>query len=85
MRFEATRAHVDRRRGLSGLFARLGNQWCRLMHSDITWPVNGYYSCRKCHRRFPVPWENPEAFRVPPRPAAGLVEEPLPALAESLA
>lgn len=44
------------------LFARLGQGWCRLWHSDITWPVNGYYECRKCGRRFPVPWE------IPPTP-----------------
>ncbi len=75
----------NRPSGVRGVFTRLGNQWCRWMHSDITWPVNGYYSCRKCYRRFPVPWENPQAFHAPPRPAVGLVEETLPALAESLA
>lgn len=85
MRFEAAARSVNRRTGVRGLFGRLGDQWCRWMHSDITWPVNGFYSCRKCYRRFPVPWENPDSFRIPPRPAAGLAEEMLPALAEAAA
>lgn len=81
----ASGAALNRPKASRGVFARLGEQWCRWMHSDISWPVNGYYSCRKCHRRFPVPWESPESFPVPPRPAAGLAEEPLPVLADSLA
>lgn len=58
-------------RPLAVLAGRLGRGWCRLMHSDITWPVNGWYECRKCRRRFPVPWETPPPARAQTRPAAG--------------
>lgn len=35
-----------------------GRLWCNVMHEDITWPIHGYYRCRRCHRKYPVPWEN---------------------------
>lgn len=76
---------VNRGKATRGMIARLGDLWCRRMHSDISWPVNGHYSCRQCGRRFPVPWENPEAPHVPPRPAAGLAQEALPGFVESVA
>lgn len=45
-------------------FEQLGRAWCKVMHPDPTWPVNGYYRCPRCHRRYRVPWE-------PVRPTAG--------------
>ena len=36
----------------------MGELWCKLMHSSITWPVHGYYACAKCGRLYPVPWAN---------------------------
>jgi hypothetical protein len=38
---------------------RLGESWCRVMHDEITWPIHGHYRCRRCHRLYPVPWEEP--------------------------
>jgi hypothetical protein len=32
--------------------------WCFLMHHSATWPINGHYQCRKCHRIYGVPWSN---------------------------
>jgi len=66
---------------LGRLTARLGQAWCRWWHSDITWPVNGYYYCRKCWRRFPVPWEIPprEAAREQPIAQPVLTRSPAPA------
>ena len=74
---------ATRRFALTGWFTRLGEQWCRWMHSDITWPVNGYYSCRKCYRRFPVPWEKPPAQAPVVRARPRRAEESLPAFAEA--
>ena len=37
---------------------RLGDLWCRLMHSSIQWPLHGYYACATCGRLYPVPWAN---------------------------
>jgi hypothetical protein len=45
----------------AGLLDTLAEFWCRLMHDDITWPVYGHYRCRRCHRLYPVPWEEPAA------------------------
>jgi hypothetical protein len=38
-------------------WARLSDLWCAMMHHDTTWPINGYYRCRKCKRVYLVPWE----------------------------
>jgi hypothetical protein len=27
------------------------------MHSQIGWPVDGVYQCRKCREVYKVPWE----------------------------
>jgi hypothetical protein len=37
--------------------ARIGNLWCRLMHTAPMWPSHGQYECRTCGRRKPVCWE----------------------------
>jgi hypothetical protein len=42
----------------AGLMERLSYWWCRYMHTAVMWPMNGYYHCRVCHRRYPVPWEH---------------------------
>ena len=38
----------------SGLFERLGNMLCRLLHQEITRPVQGQYVCLECMRRYSV-------------------------------
>jgi len=38
----------------SDLLERLGNFICRLMHDQITRPVQGHYTCLKCMRRHGV-------------------------------
>ena len=30
--------------------------WCSMMHSNIRWPINGYYLCPRCKRLYRVPW-----------------------------
>jgi hypothetical protein len=47
---------------------RIGDLWCRLMHTEPMWPVHGQYECRTCGRRFHVDWEQP------PTVTANLVE-----------
>jgi hypothetical protein len=39
--------------------ARIGDLWCRLMHTEPMWPSHGRYECRTCGRRFQVSWEEP--------------------------
>jgi hypothetical protein len=36
---------------------RLGDLWCKYMHTAMTWPIHGHYLCRTCHREYAVPWE----------------------------
>jgi hypothetical protein len=31
--------------------------WCKWMHDTAMWPIHGWYRCRTCYRRHPVPWE----------------------------
>ena len=38
----------------SGFLERLGNLICRLMHQEITRPVQGQYTCLECMRRYTV-------------------------------
>jgi hypothetical protein len=35
------------------------NAWCKVVHDQPMWPIRGYYSCRVCLRRQPVPWSSP--------------------------
>jgi transposase-like protein len=51
------RAHAAGKRGDS-LVASLGALWCRAMHDNVSWPVQGHYRCRKCNRVYEVPWED---------------------------
>lgn len=51
--------------------ARLGDLWCRLMHTEPMWPAHGQYECRTCGRRFRVGWE--QSSRVTP---SGLTWQP---------
>ena len=34
----------------------IGDWWCRWWHHDIMLPGGGSYECRRCGRRYPVPW-----------------------------
>jgi hypothetical protein len=38
----------------SDLLERLGTLLCRLMHEQITHPVQGHYVCLKCMRKHSV-------------------------------
>lgn len=38
---------------------RIGDLWCRLMHTEPMWPSHGQYQCRTCWRSRPVCWEQP--------------------------
>lgn len=42
----------------------LGEYWCAFAHDSVTWPVHGYYRCRKCNRIFRVPWDEPGHARA---------------------
>ena len=35
---------------------RIGELWCKLMHTAPMWPMRGNYLCRTCGRSYPVPW-----------------------------
>lgn len=43
---------------------RIGNLWCKLMHTDPMWPSHGHYECRTCGRRHQVCWEYPMALPI---------------------
>lgn len=64
---------------MSSVIQRFGSglsaKWCRVMHPDPMWPVNGTYQCPRCLRKYPVPWEQkpvaaaatmPEEFKKSP-------------------
>lgn len=55
---------------MARLFNKVQEAWCRLMHPDPMWPVNGYYRCPTCLREYPVVWEehshNPQVPAVQP-------------------
>jgi hypothetical protein len=44
---------------------RIGDLWCRLMHTEPMWPSHGQYECRTCGRRFQVSWEQPSTATPP--------------------
>jgi hypothetical protein len=43
----------------------IARRWCYLTHPDPMWPVKGMYRCPKCHRLYPVPWEEKPAAARP--------------------
>lgn len=49
--------------------------WCALAHPDVTWPINGRYRCRTCHRVYRVPWELPAMERAEGAGKVGRVRE----------
>jgi len=50
---------------MTALGTRVANLWCRLMHNDPMWPVNGRYRCSVCLCSHPVPWEKRPAIKAP--------------------
>lgn len=44
---------------IRSMIARLGALWCMLMHTRISWPVSGHYTCWQCLRVYSVCWETP--------------------------
>ena len=44
----------------------IARRWCYVMHPDPMWPVKGMYRCPKCHRMYPVPWEERPVSSVQP-------------------
>jgi hypothetical protein len=44
---------------MRALWSRIENAWGKVVHNQLMWPIHGYYSCRVCLRRYPVPWSGP--------------------------
>jgi hypothetical protein len=44
--------------------SRIGSAWCSLTHRSLKWPINGYYQCRSCGRRYPAFAEAQTASRT---------------------
>lgn len=42
---------------MSERLEQLAIGWCKLMHNEISRPINGRYQCLTCKRYYPVPWE----------------------------
>ena len=42
--------------------------WCRNMHESSMWPMHGKYTCSKCLRQHPVPWDTRNPIDTPARP-----------------
>jgi hypothetical protein len=57
---------------MSAYLSRLKRLWCSRMHSEIGWPMDGVYQCRKCREVFAVPWSEPfvshSAIELTPMP-----------------
>ena len=55
---------------MANVLQRLGDgiakKWCYFVHPDPMWPVRGMYQCPRCHRKFPVPWEEKGVFAGAP-------------------
>ena len=49
-----------------GQLNRLGELWCRWMHTKSSWPMNGRYQCLVCGRQYVIPWANYSGFRAWP-------------------
>lgn len=43
---------------MTALLTRLKTAWCHLMHPAPMWPAHGWYECRVCPCKHPVPWEH---------------------------
>jgi hypothetical protein len=41
------------------MWNRIGNLWCKKMHSQAMWPIHGKYTCSRCLREHTVEWEGP--------------------------
>lgn len=64
---------MDSARPGSEFTKKIGEAWCRIMHESPMWPIHGQYQCRRCLRRFPVPWEaRASAAKLPSKAGAGL-------------
>lgn len=57
---------------MNSFLSDLQETWCKLMHPAPRWPINGYYECPTCLRRYPVPWANH------PVPSTATTVKPLP-------
>jgi hypothetical protein len=55
-----------------GFLKAFGEFWCRLMHSEISWPMRGKYYCLTCRRVYTIAWARPPVY------ADARVQEPLP-------
>jgi len=54
---------------------RIGDLWCKLVHTEPMWPSHGQYECRTCGRRFQVVWGQPTAApRAMARPPETLAQ-----------
>ena len=60
------KTRVAARRSLTVL-GSLGQLWCRTMHNDVAWPVQGHYRCRRCNRVYDIPWEDSGAHSAAPQ------------------
>jgi hypothetical protein len=64
---------------MARLFNKVQEAWCRLMHPDPMWPVNGFYRCPACLREYPVCWEehshNSQAPAVQPVPVSAVAQD----------
>jgi hypothetical protein len=51
-------------KSIAGVFEGPARAWCKLMHPDPMWPVNGFYRCPSCLRQYPVQWEAPTPLKA---------------------
>lgn len=62
---------------------KIAGWWCKLVHDDPMWPVNGQYICRTCLRAHPVVWSNSVRPVLEPAAASSVLAELRPVKAES--
>jgi len=39
------------------MLERIATVWCQRMHTNVTWPIHGKYTCPQCRREYRVEWE----------------------------
>ena len=66
-------------RFINSTSSAVGDAWCRMMHSEPMWPVNGEYQCRTCLRKFRVAWEEPNSPEPLPRQKTAAATEAIAA------
>jgi hypothetical protein len=48
------------------MWNRIGDLWCKKMHTEAMWPIHGRYICKRCLREHPVEWDEQHYASIEP-------------------